>query len=240
MCGGRTGWWAGAIAALLLSCGTARAGSIEVAPTTIELPARGGTAQLRLVNHAAKDVAVQIEAFAWRQEGAETLADSDDIVLNPPLARLKPMGSQIVRLLVQPAGGAVERAFRVVVTELPDPADKSEGMRVLLQFVVPLFAGDTGKSGARLDWSLRRAGTGLRVEVRNSGARRAKFGTLTLVSSKGERWPLAAGSLVYVLAGSTRVFALDKAFARPGETLHLEGSDADTDKRLALPLVAAD
>lgn len=82
----------------------ANAASLEVVPTQIELPTKGGPAQLRLVNHGDRPVDVQIESFAWKQNGNETLDDSDDIALSPPFAHLNPLSSQIVRLLLLFAG----------------------------------------------------------------------------------------------------------------------------------------
>ena len=221
----------------MLSAGVARAASLEVVPTVLELPAQGGPAQLRLVNHGGEAVSVQIEAFAWTQEGPqETLADSDDIVVSPPLAQLAPLSSQIVRLLVASAPpGARERAFRIVVTQLPGPAPVERGARVLLQFVVPAFAGDGPPGGARVQWSLRRAGKELRLEARNTGARRAKFTDLSLVGGDARR-AVAPQSLVYVHAGATRSWTV----AALAGDIALEGVDDIALRRFRIPLAVAD
>lgn len=227
-----------AFAALALSCAAARSASLEVVPTAVELPAKGGAAQMRLVNHGDAPVEVQVEAFAWAQNGTETLSDSEDIVLSPPQARLNPHAFQIVRLMVAPASDAgTERAFRVVVTQLPDPKSAEMGARVLLQFSVPLFAGDGALPASRLAWTLRRAGGELSLQVRNSGTRRAKFTKLELVSAQGERRAVSPQPLVYVLAGATRSWT---PAGPAGEGIHLEGFDDVAGKRFSVPLSISD
>jgi fimbrial chaperone protein len=215
----------------------AHAASLEVVPTAIDLPAKGGPAQLRLVNHGNEAVAVQVEAFAWTQSASgETLGDSDDIVVSPPLARLAPLSSQIVRLLVANARpGAPERAFRVVVTQLPDPGQAQQGMRVLLQFSVPVFAGDGALDAAAVTWSLRRDGGTPRLQASNTGPRRAKFTDLVLAGSDGQK-PVAQQSLVYVLAGATRSWSV----AMPSGDISLEGVDDIAVRRFHVPLSASD
>jgi len=215
----------------------ATAVSLEVVPTTIELPAKGGPAQLRLVNHGDKPVNVQIETFAWKQDGGETLVDSDDIALSPPFAHLNPQSSQIARLLLAPpAQTGSERAFRIVVTQLPDPDDTESGTHVLLQFSVPMFAGD-GKSPS-LSWSLRRNGNGLSLEASNRGSTRAKFTNLELLSAEGKHEPVSSHGLVYVLAGATRSWSLSSTAS--STSYKLEGDDDGAMRRFSIPLAVTD
>lgn len=223
-----------ALAALIASAAAAGAASLEVVPTLLELPAKGGATQLRLVNHGDKAVEVQVEGFAWTQDRGETLSDSDAIVLSPPQAHLEPHATQIVRLLVTSAA-QVERAFRVVATELPDPRERANGARVLLQFSVPLFAGDGAADSAHVVWTLRASGELL---ARNDGARRGKYTGLTLVAGDGTRRAVSPQSLVYVLSGAARSWAVPAM--SPGESLRLEGYDDIAGKRFSLALTAGD
>jgi fimbrial chaperone protein len=226
-----------AVLAAVLQAASASAASLEVVPTTIELPAKGGPAQLRLVNHGDKPVNVQIETLAWKQDGNEALVDSDEIALSPPFAHLNPSSSQIVRLLLPPpAQPEAERAFRVLVTQLPDPNDKDMGAHVLLQFSVPLFASD-GKA-ASLSWALHHDGAGLTLEAQNLGSRRAKFTNLELVTTEGRHLPVSAHGLVYVLAGATRRWALPDA--KPSDRFRLEGDDDSAQRRFSISLDVTD
>jgi fimbrial chaperone protein len=210
-----------------------RAASLEVVPTTIEMPAAGGTAQLRLVNQGNEAVDIQIESFAWTQNGAESLAASDDIIVSPPFVRLDPRRSQIVRLLLAPpAQSQTERSYRILVTQLPDPAAITQGPRVLLQFSVPLFSGDG--HAPDVTWTEFKENTGVRLEAHNSGARRAKFTNLELVSHSGQRRRVSSHALTYVLAGATRAWSVGDIASTEG--LSLEGDDDRAGRHISIPL----
>jgi len=225
------------IGALQMTAANSIAASLEVVPTTLELPAKGGPAQLRLVNHGDKPVNVQIETLAWKQDGTESLTDSDEVALSPPFAHLDAQSSQIVRLLLPPSTlPEQERAFRIVVTQLPDPDDRESGTHVLLQFSVPMFAGD-GKAPS-LSWALHRNGNGLTLEASNQGNMRAKFTNLELVSPDGIHQPVSTHGLVYVLAGAKRTWTIS-SFAT-SNSFKLEGDDDSAMRRFSIPLAITD
>jgi fimbrial chaperone protein len=221
-----------AAAALLTISGLARchAASLEVVPTTIQLPAAGGPAKLRLVNHGNAPVSVQIEAMSWTQAGSESLSDSDEISFSPPFARLDPHGSQIVRFLLSPSPAGEERAFRVIVTQLPE-AYAGAGAKVLLQFSVPVFEGDGGTGD--VIWSLHRDDDGFRLDARNTGPAHAKFTDLVLIDAAGARKPVSPQRLVYVLAASVRSWRLRMP---AGDTFRLEGNDEISRGRVSVPI----
>jgi fimbrial chaperone protein len=108
---------------------------------------------------------------------------------------------------------------------------------VLLQFSVPVFAGD-GSRDAQVTWSLHRDDKHSTLEATNTGARRAKFSGLVLVDAAGRRSRVGARSLVYVLAGATRRWDLDMVAA--GGTSRLEGNDEMAHSRLSIPLASMD
>src|SRR5262245_42821280 len=85
--------------ALLAAAGAARAGSLEAAPTTIQMPGGNPNAILYVTNHEARPVAFQVEAFAWRQDqGDDALTPTTVLQASPPIARLAPGQRQVVRL----------------------------------------------------------------------------------------------------------------------------------------------
>jgi fimbrial chaperone protein len=182
------------------------ASGLEVAPVTLDLPAQGGAGSLYLVNRGTDPLAVQVEAFAWVQTAeGEQLAPSNAIALSPPLAQLAPGQKQTVRLLVKPDPAAAgERAFRVLVTELPPPT-RTDAVRMLLQLSIPVFASNAA-SRARVDWTADRKPDGMWIVARNTGSKRAKLRELEFIAdgAKGRAQP--ASRLTYILAGATRTF----------------------------------
>jgi fimbrial chaperone protein len=165
---------------------------LDVAPTTLELKP-GAAGLFFITNHGARDVTVQIEAADWRQEnGRDVTAPSQELLASPPLAHIGPGARQSVRVMARPTG-AGERAYRLLVSELPDPAAGGEGVHVLLQFSVPVFVHHDPRVAAQLSWSSARG----RLIAANTGAQTVKLDSVIV---DGARRP----GLVYLLPGTTR------------------------------------
>jgi fimbrial chaperone protein len=165
---------------------------LDVAPTTLEL--KPGAAGLFFVtNHGARAVTVQIEAADWRQEnGRDITAPSQDLLASPPLAHIAPGARQSVRVMARPAGEG-ERAYRLLVSELPDAEAQGEGVHVLLQFSVPVFVRHDPHATPHLSWSARQG----RLIAANTGAQTVK---LDSVAIDGALQP----GLIYLLPGTAR------------------------------------
>src|SRR5262245_16497371 len=101
----------------------AGAASLQVSPVTVEIPAPGATAMIKLRNDAAAPLNVQLRVFRWTQEnGEEKLEPTNDVVASPPVARLPAKSEHVVRLVrlnKQPITKG--ESYRLLVDELPDP-----------------------------------------------------------------------------------------------------------------------
>ncbi|MBB6185609.1 fimbrial biogenesis chaperone [Oleiagrimonas soli] len=216
----------GALLLVGLAAGSASAGSLSVAPTTVKLDAKGGAAVLYAMNRGDQPIMVQVEGYAWVQRGGtDRLIATDALQLSPPMARIAPGEKQTIRLRVTPSTQPHERSFRLLVSELPDPNHKtSDGVRVLLQFSVPVFVDDRAHEAPALHWEAQRTPDGIRVSVRNRGAGYAKLVDLTAVAPDGSRHPLTAKSLNYVLAGAERSWTLSHLPHAPAQ-LRIEGRE---------------
>lgn len=208
----------------------ARAGSLETAPTTIELSPQGA-AVLHIANRAEYPVAFQVEAFDWTQgPGGERLEPSQVLQASPPMAELAPGQKQVVRLRAVGAAGS-ERAFRLLVSELPSPqGPQAQQVRVLLQFSVPVFTATAAKGGPALAWRADRDGADLVLTAANTGTRRAKLSGLT-VTAGGEAKKPPGGELAYVLAGATRSWRMHLP-SPPGEAVTVRAGAEDAPDRI--------
>ena len=206
---------------LLAAALPAGAASLQIAPTTIALPAKGGNATLFVINSGDQPIGVQIEGFAWSQaSGTDALAPSPQIQVSPPMTRLKPGERQVIRVRVKP-GGDGEQAYRLVANELPDAKDEQrKGIQFRFSFSVPVFTSSAPETAAAsgLSWSLN----GSTLTMHNGGASRAKLSALRLVASSGSEIPVASGNLVYVLAGASMQWQVG---APPGGALRIRGRD---------------
>lgn len=197
--------------ALLLAAPTAAAkGQLQTRQTGVDLPAGTRAGRLVLANTGDAPVAAQVRAYAWTQvDGEDVLAPSTALTASPAIVEIAPGAEQLVRV-VRGDGAAVpaEQAFRVVVDELPGDPDNeaTNAVTVRMRYVLPVFV----RAENAADPVLACQVGGASLTCRNSGGRAAQLGATTLVGSRG-RSELTPGLLGYVLAGSTRRFALDAA-----------------------------
>ena len=166
--------------------------TLDVAPTTLELKP-GAAGLFFITNHGARPVTVQIEAADWRQEnGRDITAPSQELLASPPLAHIAPGARQSVRVMARPSGND-ERAYRLLVSELPDSDAGGEGVHVLLQFSVPVFVRHDPRGVPQLSWSSARG----RLIAANTGAQTVKLDSVIIDDARRP-------GLVYLLPGASR------------------------------------
>lgn len=182
----------------------------------IEADAPG--AALWVENRGQRTATMQLRVLAWTQAAGEHRhAPQDEIVGTPAIFRIEPGKRQFVRLTrTQAPGAGEERAYRVLIDEIPDrrnaqvatrvPTQAASGLRFQLRYSIPLFSYGAGlasrKQGvapARLTWRQ----TGDTLELRNAGPHHAKLVGLVVRAEGGRVVDIADGHLGYVLAGST-------------------------------------
>jgi P pilus assembly chaperone PapD len=191
--------------------------AMDIAPTLVRL-APGMAGLFYVTNHGAAPLTVEMRAMDWRQDaGRDLLSPSSAFFTSPPVVTIAPGARQSVRLLAQKPG-----AYRLLVSELPDPAADPGQVKVLLQFSVPVFAGDLGTP--LVSFSASRDGAGLVLHAVNSGPAPVKLSGPTLGGIVLDRGP------VYLLPGARRDFSVTGA-ASLHLTAHdvLSGRDFDAD-----------
>jgi fimbrial chaperone protein len=211
-----------------------QAGSFDVAPSTIDLSAKGGTAVLYVVNRGAKPITAQVEGFDWSQsDGKDQLTASHTLLISPPMAKLMPGERQVVRLQVPArAEGQPEGSYRLVVSELPTPEPMAQkGVRMLVQFSVPVFAGVKAESSAesKLDWEAHLNDGNLTVTVHNKGNIRAKLVGLHITTPQDRKQGLTRDLFYYILAGSSRQWTVKTTDVKVGDRVDIMGRNATDD-----------
>ncbi|MBL8267222.1 molecular chaperone, partial [Steroidobacter sp.] len=189
---------------------------------TIEAGRKAGTLWLENVGKAP--VTLQIRVLAWEQRDFnDSYAAQSHVISTPPFTTIAPGKKQLVRLtLTAPLAAGEERAFRILVDEIPSPQSAGGvGLRVQMRYSLPLFAyghglwrKDEGRvSGAErarpaLSWQLVEEGDSRYMQIRNSGSGHARLSQVRLVNqSRTVPTPddhsidIAPGLLGYVLPG---------------------------------------
>jgi len=192
----------------LAVCGGGRAwagGRLGVAPTLLEMDGRDGNRLLYVNNGGDGPLTVQVRLFAWRNvDEREDLTPTDEIAFSPGQFTVQSGGRQVVRLAARTPPGERERAYRIVVDQLPGL--ERGGVEMPVRMMVPLFvaAAAPERGEPRLDWSatLDRASGEVTLAAANPGRRRVRLAELAW-EADGRRTVIAAGLAGYALAGET-------------------------------------
>jgi fimbrial chaperone protein len=173
-------------------------GSVSVSPVLIDLASSERTA-ITLRNNRNRDVFYQVSVLRWSQENGQDRYDStDDFIASPPLFTLAAGLSQAIRLgFRQPSDSANERAYRVVLTEVPPAIDQpSNGSQIqwAMQYAIPVFvAGSTPTVPSPLTWRMHQQGNTMHVRADNPSNRRVVLNAVGLIpaSSPSTEPPLS-------------------------------------------------
>jgi fimbrial chaperone protein len=204
------GWVA---AAMLAAAGPASAVSgFGVAPIRMELSAKMPRASFTLTNAGEVPIVVQSQPLAWSQaEGDDRYEDTDAIVVNPPIARIEPGRSQVVRIALRaPPDEHRETAFRMMFTEVPQPETASSqpmlgNLTVVRRMDVPVYVAPVaGQVAAKGHVAAKMDGDVVRLEFRNSGTGHWRLTDLEVDGLEHNKTAQLPQFLV-VLPGSKRV-----------------------------------
>ncbi|HIE0127100.1 TPA: fimbrial biogenesis chaperone [Stenotrophomonas maltophilia] len=178
------------------------ASALELLPTTLQLPAQGGRAELWLHNPGPGRWQGQVQVLAWDQQlDAEQLQPSDRIRVSPARLDLAPGSTQRVWLLpAEPAAAVGEQAYRIVLA----PA-----LAGLPRYSLPLFRGPAATPlHARLQGRVETQASQPTLRLSNAGTLHGRLHDLRFITADGQSTLLTAGLAGYILAGHERRWPL--------------------------------
>ncbi|HXE80606.1 MAG TPA: fimbria/pilus periplasmic chaperone [Vicinamibacterales bacterium] len=122
----------------------ARAASLSVNPTKVQLSKQQPSMLLTLRNEGTTATRLQVTAHKWNQSltGEMELQPTTDLVFFPSLMVLEPGQSRSVRIGTTTPFTASERSYRIFVEELPPPDNKSgqaSAVRMYTRLGIPVF-----------------------------------------------------------------------------------------------------
>jgi fimbrial chaperone protein len=220
------GWcrWAGTL--LLAVTKLAIAASFSISPLGLSIPSRDSSASIVAQNTGSASVVIQVKAMAWRQsDGKDVRDDTRDLVVNPPLFKLGPGEQQLVRIASRSGPPAdVERAYRVVFTEVPPPAAlrTESGFRLALAMDIPVYIEPATRANpTTVRWQAERVDGGVRVTAENLGNVHNRFVEAEFAAASRI---LQKTGVIVVLPRSSRAF--DLPAVPPGTTaIYLSAED---------------
>lgn len=209
-----------AFLALLLPPAWAAAAGLQVTPLRVHLSADSPAGALTLRNHGDRPRVIQAEVVRWTQEAGEDVhADTEDVLVTPPIFTLEPGESQVVRMGYTAgngeAGAAIEQAYRIYLQESPPP-DEAEGaqLQLLLRLGVPLFIAPEGREQTALQWTVEPlAEGGLEIRAANQGNVHTLIQELRVAAGtpdSDERRVATLGTHRYLLPGQASSWHIDR------------------------------
>lgn len=165
-------------------------GATSVWPVLIDL-ASEARATITLRNDRPHAVFYQVSVWDWRQENGQDQYDhSADFIASPPQFTLAAGSSQIIRLgFRQPTPSPTERAYRVVVAEVPsvdDAPGQGGQVQFALQYAIPVFvAGSRPTPASPLTWQMQQQGNTMLVRANNPSNRRVVLNAVGLSPASG-------------------------------------------------------
>jgi len=216
-----------ALVALLL--GSAAAHALSISPVVIELSATRRIATVTVNNPDDRAIRFQSQAFAWSQdEGRDGYAETDELVVVPPIATIAPRSIQIFRITTRRAPGTSESAYRLVLEDVSPDApeiDNEATVHIRVNHNLPVFVAPPGSPRAQL--RVRPCATEpmprMRcVRVANEGGRYAQIRMVTLESGSASR---ALDANLRILAGAWREWTFDVPPANAPHVLRADTLD---------------
>lgn len=215
--------------ALSLSGHTFAASSVLVWPVYQIIEADQNSSALWLENRGADPVSLQVRVMAWKQENfSERYADQTAVVASPPFATVAPGQRQLIRLIRNtPVAPKTEKAFRIIIDEIPSPLNASAqgqakavvGLQLQMRYLLPLFLDGEGLwTNERTDikrdpasatkpvlkWSVDNEGGKMLLKIRNNGTVHARLSNVFWSANGNNKQgvkTMVSGFMGYVLPG---------------------------------------
>ncbi len=211
-------------AVILLFAGpAATAQSLAVLPVNILFSPGQKASSLTVTNKGTSETAIQIRAFAWTQtDRDDQLTDSDAVVLSPPLATIAPGASQVVRLILRQLPQGREATYRILIDQIPPPAEPGV-VHMVLRMSIPIFAEPPTRAVPHVQFHLQVDSGKLVLVGINDGLSHEVVRDVVLTTSDWRKLKGESDAPPYILAGVTRrwTIATEGPLPLPGETLQL-------------------
>lgn len=212
------------VAAAALGVGhSADAQMLSVLPVNIFLQPGQRTATLTVTNTGSRSTSIQVRSYDWAQKGdQDELTASNAVIASPPLVTIAPGASQVVRLVLRQAPLDREATYRILLDQIPGPAEPGV-VQMVLRLSIPVFALPATRVVPQLKFHLESAdGKWFLVGV-NNGLSHEALREIVVSASGGRRFLTDSRASPYLLAGSTRRWAIDLQgdTLRVGETVKL-------------------
>ena len=158
---------------------------------------------------------------------------ADFAILSPPIVTIPAKGAQVVRVGLRNRDTSVERAYRVIVEEIPPQFEGKAAVKMVLRLDVPLYALPRSDGSSKLAWNAWRDADGsVVVQAQNSGSLHEQILEINARTASGKSITLSK-TMGVVLPGSARQWKVgtpeglesDTSFQLVTKSAHGENQD---------------
>lgn len=177
---------------------------MTVLPVHVQIPPGQKAATLSVTNAGAAETSIQIRAYAWAQpNGDDQLTATDDVVVSPPIATIAPGGTQIIRLVLRRTPEAREDTYRILLDQIPPPAEQGI-VHVVLRISIPIFAQPKTRAVSHVKFHIESSAQQMFLLAANDGVVHEALSNLEVNTAAGGKIETGFSGSQYVLAGATR------------------------------------
>lgn len=217
------------IAVVLSARPAARAQALSVVPVNVQMAPGEQATTVTVSNQGSSQTAIQIRAYKWNQKrDNDELTPSSDVVVSPPIATIAPGESQVVRLILRQPPQDREATYRIILDQIPPPAEPGI-VHVVLRMSIPIFAQPTTRATPDVQFRVEVQDGKTYLVGANDGLRHEAIRGIELTTSDGRELKAEVGASPYILAGTTRHWEIDATglLPLPNDTFRLKAqSDA--------------
>ncbi len=217
-----------AILAPVLASTAAQAGSLQVSPINLEVPAAAATTTENLSNMGKTPINAQLRIFKWVQkDGIDKLEPTTDVVASPPALKIPPGGKatvRVVRLSKAPITG--EETYRLLIDDIPPPPTAgTDSVTFAVRHNIPVFY-QAGGIKTKLVWSVKSDNGQLELSAKNDGLLHSRLAQLA-VTIGGVTTNFNNGLAGYVLGGGTNIWKMKLKALKAGTSVKITASSND-------------
>jgi len=193
-----------AVLVFLLTGPAAGAQALSVLPVNIFFPPGQKATTLTVTNQGQNETAVQIRAYDWnQQDNKDPLTATDAVVLSPPLASIAPGATQVVRLILRQTPQGHEATYRILVDQIPPPAEPGI-VHIVLRLSIPIFALPGTRALPHVQFHVERDAEHAFLVGINDGLVHESVREILLTTTDGRQLKTEPSASPYILAGATR------------------------------------
>ena len=220
----------------MLAADVAWAGGFSLSPLRLTIPARDASGSVVAENTGDAPIVIQVRPLAWTQrDGKDVRAETRDLVVNPPIFKLAPGETQLVRVASRIGAPATdERAYRAVFSEVPprDTPRLQTGLRFAVAMDIPVFVEAVApRLSSPVAWKAERTDSGIRLRADNPGT--VHYRITDVQFSAGAR---ALHQLGFIVLLPTSYLAYDLPAPPPGVTSIQLSANGSDDKRVTVDI----